>query len=66
MSTRTDISHVEIPNKLHAILKKISLKTGIKLKNLSTDLIIEGLRSDYSTRMVARSGVAEEIEEVAE
>ncbi|MFZ2653306.1 MAG: hypothetical protein WAX69_00175 [Victivallales bacterium] len=65
MSTRVDIAHVEIPAGLHAILRKISDKTGIKIKNLAKDLIIEGLKTDCSAGMVARSGAEKEIEEIA-
>ena len=65
MSTRIDLTHVEIPTRLHAILRKISDKTGIKINRLAADLITAGLMADCSANMIVRSGVIEEIKEIA-
>ena len=65
MSTRVDLTHVEIPNRLHAILRRISDKTGIKINRLAGDLITVGLTAKCSAKMVARSGVTDEVKEAA-
>lgn len=64
MSTQIDLTHVEVPTKLHSVLKTISKKTGIKIKHLAKELILEGLHADSSAVMVARSGVEKEAEEM--
>lgn len=64
MSTQLNLTHVEVPVRLHSVLKTISKKTGVKIKHLAKELIIEGLHSDSSAVMVARSGVERETEEM--
>lgn len=64
MSTKVDLTLVEVSVKHHAILKKIADNTGIKIKRLAMDLIVAGLKSDYFANKVACSGVKEEIEEI--
>ncbi len=64
MSTQLNVTHVEVPVRLHTVLKTISRKTGIKIKHLARKLILEGLHANSSTEIVARSGVGREAEEM--
>ncbi|HCE46701.1 MAG TPA: hypothetical protein DET40_24400 [Lentisphaeria bacterium] len=59
MSTDTSFTLMEVPTEIHARIKGISLKTGIKLKHLVAELINEGLRSKNFAREVALSGATD-------
>ncbi|MFZ2655701.1 MAG: hypothetical protein WAX69_12290 [Victivallales bacterium] len=59
MSTDTSFTLMEVPTEVHARIKGISLKTGIKLKRLVAELINEGLKAKNYAGEVAHSGATD-------
>ncbi len=47
MSTDPSVTHLEIPNEIHAKVKTLSVHTGIKMKRITEQLMSAGLRSKF-------------------